>query len=133
MIPPTPGVTCRSTRRRTVLILAIAAALLAINLFPHRGPPNFRYTGSDRQSLVWNFGWPLATCVYDPLFGIVVSDLALIQVAIQAAAIAKLVIGHALLKRLWPKASKSSRYGQSCRADASLDGMSCHAFDGHSR
>lgn len=39
------------------------------NVFPRFGPPQFRYTGSDPERSVWNFGWPLANAIHDPQSG----------------------------------------------------------------
>ena len=34
-------------------------------LVPRYGAPDFRYTGSNPNQHVWNFGWPIATCTFD--------------------------------------------------------------------
>jgi len=49
-------------RWNTILILSIAACLM-VDSFPHFGPPQFRYTGSDPNTHIWNLGWPLATAL----------------------------------------------------------------------
>ena len=58
--------------RKTVRAIAVLYVLgcLAIDLFPSYGPPQFRYPGSDPQTLVWNLGWPLAEFIYDPRSGL---------------------------------------------------------------
>ena len=48
----------------TLVTWFIAFTLFA--LFPHFGAPHFRYAGSTPDQHVWNLGWPLATCIYDP-------------------------------------------------------------------
>jgi hypothetical protein len=45
----------------------VCATLLALALRPRYGPPDFRYTGSDPDRHVWNFGWPMSTCIVDAL------------------------------------------------------------------
>lgn len=49
---------------------AFVLACLVVDLFPHHGPPHFRYTGSDPAYSVWNLGWPLAMFIYDPRSGL---------------------------------------------------------------
>jgi hypothetical protein len=43
---------------------------LAVAFFPTHTNPAFRYTGADPDRLVWNFGWPFATMIYDSIHGI---------------------------------------------------------------
>lgn len=50
-------------------VLVFVLACVAMNFFPHYGPPHFRYTGSDPAHEVWNLGWPLALFIYDPANG----------------------------------------------------------------
>jgi hypothetical protein len=53
-----------------VLPIVYIAVCAAIDFFPHHGAPNFRYTGSNPSQPVWNFGWPLATLIYDARHGL---------------------------------------------------------------
>lgn len=53
-----------------VMVVAFVAVCLAIDLLPRYGPPEFRYTGSDPTTMVWNLGWPLALAIYDPRSGL---------------------------------------------------------------
>lgn len=60
----------RATSVRLKWIGAVFAVLCLLhNVFPWFGPPQFRYTGSDPERSVWNFGWPLATAIHDAQFG----------------------------------------------------------------
>ncbi|HEY1052430.1 MAG TPA: hypothetical protein VGE39_21820 [Prosthecobacter sp.] len=48
------------------LFLALLLLIFAvIDFFPTYGPPFFRYTGSDPNHHVWNFGLPFAWTIYD--------------------------------------------------------------------
>ena len=53
-----------------VMVVAFVAVCLAIDLLPHSGPAEFRYSGSDPTTMVWNLGWPLALAIYDPRSGL---------------------------------------------------------------
>ncbi len=70
--------------RKPLLLLALyLAACLVVDLWPQFGPPHFRYTGSDPAVFVWNFGWPLATFIYDPRSGVHVGPVAYFLLAAQ--------------------------------------------------
>jgi hypothetical protein len=59
------------------LVLVVLLVIFAvIDFFPHFGAPNFRYTGADPEIHVWNFGWPLATFIYDSRSGFHVGPIA---------------------------------------------------------
>lgn len=47
------------------MLFVLAGVALVLAFMPNHGAPDFRYTGSDPDHHVWNFGWPLATCIYD--------------------------------------------------------------------
>jgi len=55
----------RLCRSQWFFLAALLAALIAVGFWPTFGPPHVRYTGSDPDRKVWNFGWPLATCIVD--------------------------------------------------------------------
>jgi len=76
------------------LVALFVAACLVADLFPWRGPPDFRYTGSDPTISVWNLGWPLATAIYDSRNGFHVGPWAYIAGAAQLSLFA--IIGLAL-------------------------------------
>ncbi|MCX5688530.1 MAG: hypothetical protein NTV94_01835 [Planctomycetota bacterium] len=60
----------RATWVRSKVIGAVFVVLCLLhNVLPWFGPPQFRYTGSDPERSVWNFGWPLATAIHDAQFG----------------------------------------------------------------
>lgn len=60
----------RPPRRPIGLALVYSAVCLLIDFWPRHGRPFFRYTGSDPERGVWNFGWPIAWVIYDPKYGI---------------------------------------------------------------
>jgi hypothetical protein len=72
--------------------LSVAAVLL-IDFFPHFGPPQFRYAGSDPQAHVWNLGWPVATLIYDQRSGMHAGPFfyVLIPIEVGVVAVASLV------------------------------------------
>jgi hypothetical protein len=78
-------------RFRAVGILLIGACLL-VDFFPRFGPPDFRYTGSDPATHVWNLGWPLATAIYDQRSGMHVGPLAYVLVPIEIVVLAAAAI-----------------------------------------
>ena len=71
-----------NTRNRWPIWLSIYGIICFVLLcFPHHGPPNFRYTGSDPIFSVWNFGWPVATMIWDPRLGLQVGQFNLLPFA----------------------------------------------------
>ena len=54
-------------RRQVVSLSSGLLAAAVLSFFPRFGPPNFRYTDSDPSHHVWNLGFPLATCIDDPV------------------------------------------------------------------
>ncbi len=56
----------RPTQLQVISLASVGILLLVFSLFPTFGAPHFRYTGSDPSHHVWNLGWPLATCMFDP-------------------------------------------------------------------
>jgi hypothetical protein len=65
------------------IVGAFVAICLAIDLFPHSGPPEFRYNGSDPTATVWNLGWPLALAIYDPQSGLHMGPLVYLVLPVQ--------------------------------------------------
>jgi hypothetical protein len=80
------------SRKSLLLIALYLATCLVVDLWPQFGPPQFRYTGSDPEVFVWNFGWPLTTFIYDPRSGIHVGPGLYLVVAAQ---LGLLVVGGA--------------------------------------
>jgi hypothetical protein len=80
----------RSVRR--LLWIAVVSvyilACLAMDLLPRRGPPDFRYTGSDPAFAVWNLGWPLAQFIYDSRTGLHIGPTAVPLMVLQVVALA---------------------------------------------
>lgn len=65
--------------RRCIRLGGLYAALsLFLVAWPHFGSPYFRYTGSDPNIHVWNLGWPFATAIWDPHFGLQIGPFAYI-------------------------------------------------------
>lgn len=77
---------------KTVVALLIGACLLT-NFVPHRGPPQFRYTGSDPDRPVWNLGWPLVIAIYDPQSGLHAGPFAPVLIPIESLALAAMTVG----------------------------------------
>jgi hypothetical protein len=82
-------------RWNTILILSIAACLV-VDSFPHFGPPQFRYTGSDPNTHIWNLGWPLATAIYDQHNGVHAGPLVYVLVPMEVVALAAAAIAVAM-------------------------------------
>ena len=74
---------------------------LLIDLFPNFGLPNFRYTGSNPTVHVWNFGWPLASFLYDPESGLHVSPVGVLVVIAQLFVLAVLTAIMAAIRKMW--------------------------------
>ncbi len=55
--------------KRKLEIIFLFVALITI-LFPSYGSPDFRYSGSDPNFDVWNYGWPFVFAIYDERFGL---------------------------------------------------------------
>lgn len=53
------------TKWQRLLVFGVLIFMLAFLIGPNYGPPNFRYTGSDPENHVWNFGWPVSTFILD--------------------------------------------------------------------
>lgn len=71
--------------RAGTILLAIIC--LIVDVFPTYGSPHFRYTGSDPDRLVWNFGWPLAFFIYDDEWGWQVGPAAYLVIPVQFACV----------------------------------------------
>ena len=56
----------RLTRLQMIALFCLIGCAILLAFMPHAGAPHFRYSGSDPAHHVWNLGWPLATCIYDP-------------------------------------------------------------------
>ena len=85
--------------KRLAAALIIACAVM--DLAPRHGPPEFRYSGSDPVSSVWNLGWPVALAIYDSRSGFHVGPFCYAVVPFQVAivsAIAALSLWH---RRNW--------------------------------
>lgn len=55
------------SKAHIIFFVLLVLAFGIIDFFPVYGSPFFRYTGSDPQNLVWNFGWPIAWFIYDEI------------------------------------------------------------------
>ncbi len=73
----------RRCRTLAIVFGVLLVAALLIDFFPTFGPPQFRYTGSDPNTHVWNLGWPLATTVYDQRWGLHASPFAYVLFPIE--------------------------------------------------
>jgi ABC-type cobalt transport system substrate-binding protein len=78
-------------RKRWIGGFIAIVACLALDFFPSDGPPQFRYAGSDPSEPVWNFGWPLATVMWDPAQGLQIGPFAYLLFSLQ------LLIGVAVI------------------------------------
>ncbi len=63
-----------------------------VDFVPYFGPPSFRYTGSDPAFKVWNFGFPLASVIFDSRNGLHVGPLVWLAVLLQALLFVGLVV-----------------------------------------
>ena len=68
---------CRLVKLLAPLLLLV---LCAAAFWPRHGPPDFRYTGADPAFHVWNFGWPVASFLYDARSGFHAGPVAYITV-----------------------------------------------------
>jgi len=69
-------VTLRSRKYWLIILGVYVAVCFVFGLFPHHGPPHFRYTGADPDFNVWNLGWPLATMIWDARSGLHIGPFA---------------------------------------------------------
>ena len=67
---------------------AFVLICLAVDLCPHRGPPHFRYTGSDPAHEVCNIGRPLALFIFDTSNRLHVGPFAYLMVPFQLCLLA---------------------------------------------
>jgi hypothetical protein len=78
-------------RWKTAAVFFVAACVVAVcvvvDFFPRFGPPDFRYTGSDPATHVWNLGWPLAEAIYDHRSGFHVGPLGVVVFSIQTVVV----------------------------------------------
>jgi len=54
-----------ANRIHGIVLGGTLALFLLMDLFPKRGPADWRYTGSDPARTVLNLGYPLAVVIYD--------------------------------------------------------------------
>jgi hypothetical protein len=69
-----------------------------VDLWPHFGPPHFRYTGSDLARAVWNFGWPIASYIYDAQTGLEVGPVAWVAGPLQVLILGAMLAAWYLLE-----------------------------------
>ena len=76
-------------KKRTIFIIAVLVVLL-IDFVPYPASPNFRYSGSDPNRTVMNFGFPLASFIYDSEAPphIFIFDFFYLEILIQCAVLA---------------------------------------------
>ena len=74
------------------VVVAIVVVCLIVDLLPHHGAPDFRYTGSDPAHAVWDLGWPLALFIYDPRSGLHVSPMACVMLLFQLLLVAVILV-----------------------------------------
>jgi hypothetical protein len=79
-------------------VVISAVIFLAMDFAPRHGPPDFRYTGSDPERIVWNIGWPCAWAIYDPQSGVQIGPWLIISLPPQVFFLAFL---HGLTM-MWP-------------------------------
>jgi hypothetical protein len=68
-----------------------------MNFMPHHGAPNFRYTGSDPSQAVWNFGWPIASVIYDSQNGLHFGPIILLVIPLQIVGLLLLLASLAVI------------------------------------
>lgn len=68
------------------------AGCAVMNFIPYYGGPNFRYTGSDPSEAVWNFGWPIASFIYDSRHGLHFGPIILILIGLQIVGLLLLLV-----------------------------------------
>ena len=93
------------------IAVAFVAVCLAIDLLPHSGHPEFRYTGSDPTTIVWNLGWPLALALYDPRSGLHIGPFAYLVPPAQLLilVVAKVLVVVVRWAVVWPRFSRRGR------------------------
>ena len=72
---------------------------VVMDLFPWRGAPYFRYTGSDPGYPVWNLGWPLALTIYDSRSGIHIGPFVYLVFPFQAVVVSLVAAAAFLLRK----------------------------------
>jgi hypothetical protein len=98
-------------RWKTIASLFVVLCLLT-DFFPYHGPPQFRYTGSNPSFAVWNFGWPLATAIYDSRNGFHIGPIAYLILPLQCVLMAAGIVVIEVMRWLfggieisdWPQA-----------------------------
>ena len=86
---------------RSRIFWLVVLIFLVIDFVPYPGSPNFRYTGSDPERTVLNFGFPVASMIYDcevePAF--ILGPVPFFRFAAQLALLGLLAV---VLLLLWP-------------------------------
>ncbi len=85
-----------------------------MDFMPHHGAPNFRYTGSDPSHAVWNFGWPIASFIYDSQYGLHFGPIILLVIALQIVGL--LLLLAILAVTYIASRSLKKRQNKSCEA-----------------
>lgn len=80
----------RSCWKAAALLFVLAC--LIVDLLPHHGAPDFRYTGSDPESAVWDLGWPFTLFIYDPRNGLHVGPFAYVMLSFQLFLVAVILL-----------------------------------------
>ena len=82
------------------LIILLTLLFIIIDLFPTYGAPDFRYTGSSPQHLIYNLGLPYALFIIDFKHSqfIFIGPFAYIILPVQISIIGLLALFHAIMK-----------------------------------
>jgi hypothetical protein len=88
-------------RKRLFWLLIYILFCVLIDLLPNFGPLNFRYTGANPAVHVWNFGWPLASFLYDPETGLHVGPIVVFVVIVQLFVLGVLTSIMTAVRKMW--------------------------------